>query len=92
MPNTCPHCRADLEPVAICDGVWGCATCRQTWFIPTIPAQPTPDSIASAKATRDHERAELARLTGVTITEDGTVILPQPVDKSWYPRHPRPVS
>ena len=30
----CPRCRADLRPVAFCEDVWGCAPCRETWFLP----------------------------------------------------------
>jgi len=32
--HTCPHCRADLLLVGpMLNHVYGCATCRETWFI-----------------------------------------------------------
>ena len=30
----CPWCRADLRPVAFYEDVWGCHTCKETWFLP----------------------------------------------------------
>jgi len=38
--HTCPHCRADLQPVALCADVWGCQGNGarphpvETWHIP----------------------------------------------------------
>lgn len=39
--RTCPHCRADLQPVAFCDDVWGCTGkhpprhhAAETWHLP----------------------------------------------------------
>ena len=31
---TCPHCRADLQPVHLFEGVWGCKPCGETWYVP----------------------------------------------------------
>ena len=31
--RVCPRCRADLRPVAFTEDVWGCATCRETWYV-----------------------------------------------------------
>lgn len=31
--RVCPHCRADLRPVAFCEGCWGCAECKETWYL-----------------------------------------------------------
>ena len=35
--KVCPHarCRRSLERVALGKDVWGCATCRETWYLPT---------------------------------------------------------
>lgn len=32
--HTCPTCRADLVPVALCEDVYGCPQCRETWHLP----------------------------------------------------------
>lgn len=32
--RVCPHCRADLRPVAYYQDVWGCTKCRETWHLP----------------------------------------------------------
>ena len=32
--HTCPRCRADLMPAALAQDTWGCATCRETWYVP----------------------------------------------------------
>ena len=32
--HTCPRCRADLLPVALCEDVWGCRPCNATWYVP----------------------------------------------------------
>jgi uncharacterized protein YbaR (Trm112 family) len=32
--RTCPHCRSDLQPVALLENVYGCPKCRETWHIP----------------------------------------------------------
>lgn len=32
----CPRCRNDLRPVAFCEDVWGCAQCRETWYLPDV--------------------------------------------------------
>ena len=34
--KTCPHCRADLQPVALYDSVYGCNSGHplETWYIP----------------------------------------------------------
>lgn len=32
--RTCPHCRADLQPVAYCADVYGCEACKETWHLP----------------------------------------------------------
>jgi hypothetical protein len=30
-----PRCgRAELLPVALCEDVWGCAQCHETWYLP----------------------------------------------------------
>jgi ribosomal protein L37AE/L43A len=34
--HTCPHCRADLQPVALCKDVWGCSACKKTWHVPSV--------------------------------------------------------
>ena len=31
--HVCPRCRTDLQPVALTEDVWGCASCRQTWHV-----------------------------------------------------------
>jgi len=31
--HVCPHCRADLKPVAFCADVFGCAECKETWHV-----------------------------------------------------------
>lgn len=38
--RTCPHCRRDLQPVALFEDVWGCSSCRETWHLPK--EEPTP--------------------------------------------------
>lgn len=32
--KVCPWCQAALVPVALCDGVWGCKACNESWFAP----------------------------------------------------------
>ncbi len=32
--HTCPHCRSDLQPVALYEDVWGCHSCKETWYLP----------------------------------------------------------
>lgn len=35
--HVCPNkrCgRADLRPVALCEDVWGCEQCHETWYVP----------------------------------------------------------
>lgn len=35
--RTCPRCRADLQPVALFDDVWGCkgpSHTFETWYLP----------------------------------------------------------
>jgi len=34
--HTCPRCRDDLKPVALCEDVFGCQRCKETWHIPTV--------------------------------------------------------
>ena len=34
--RTCPHCRNDLQPVALFEDVWGCRACDETWHLPTV--------------------------------------------------------
>jgi hypothetical protein len=31
--HTCPHCRDDLQPVNFLFDVYGCAKCKETWYI-----------------------------------------------------------
>jgi ribosomal protein L37AE/L43A len=31
--RTCPNCRADLQPVALLENVWGCHSCKETWHL-----------------------------------------------------------
>ena len=32
--HTCPNCRRNLQPVALFEDVWGCASCKETWHLP----------------------------------------------------------
>lgn len=31
--HTCPRCRRDLQSVALCENVWGCKSCKETWHV-----------------------------------------------------------
>lgn len=33
----CPHCREPLLPVAFLADVFGCAQCKETWYLSTAP-------------------------------------------------------
>lgn len=35
--HACPHCRAELVPVASLADVWACPACRETWHVPRNP-------------------------------------------------------
>jgi len=35
----CPHCARDIAPVALCEDVWGCAACKETWHLPKDEAR-----------------------------------------------------
>lgn len=37
--RTCPRCRGDLQPVALCEDVWGCRPCHETWYLPAQAAR-----------------------------------------------------
>lgn len=34
--HTCPQCRVALRPVALCQGVYGCPDCKETWHLPEV--------------------------------------------------------
>ena len=34
--KTCPRCREDLQPVALLEKVFGCAACKETWYLPEV--------------------------------------------------------
>ena len=36
--KVCPEDRSDLQPVALCEDVYGCLTCNETWHIPQEPS------------------------------------------------------
>lgn len=40
--HTCPNCRGDLRPVALCDDVWGCTACKETWHLPPADSADLP--------------------------------------------------
>lgn len=32
--HICPRHNTDLQPVALCEDVWGCKACNETWHFP----------------------------------------------------------
>jgi hypothetical protein len=38
IAKICPRHGTPLEPVVLCDNVWGCAPCGKTWHLPDVEA------------------------------------------------------
>lgn len=60
----CPNCQRELQPVALFEDVWGCATCKETHFLPKEDdMQPGPGKPAQSAPLLGQDSREAERMT-----------------------------